>query len=342
MAVGGELLEVDDLSVSLPTDDGWVEVLDRVTFSVRAGEFVGLAGESGSGKTMSALSILQLLPSRRAKVSGSITFKGIDLLHLSRAKVRQLRAAEIAFVSQDAMSALHPAITVGNQIAETIRAHESVSKKAARQRAIELLGLVGIPEPQRRAGQLSYEFSGGMQQRVAIAMALSCQPSLLIADEPTTALDVTVQAQITELLASLQQELEMAVLFVSHDLGLLAGICHRLIVMYAGQVVEQASVDQLFETPQHPYTEALLLSAPHPEMKGLRLPAIPGSPPFAGLFPNGCRFHPRCKYALPACAAHDIPVTDLGDRRVVRCIRHGELDLELDLQVHIEAAASDA
>ena len=323
-----DLLRVSALSVWLPTEHGEVQVLDDVDFTVRCGEFVGLAGESGSGKTMSALAVLGLLPHRKARVEGRIEFRGRDLLALSKQELRGLRAAEIAFVSQDAMGSMHPAYTIGAQIAETIRAHERVSKRDAHARAVELLRLVGIPEPERRARQLPSEFSGGMQQRAAIAMALSCRPSLLIADEPTTALDVTVQAQIVELFRDLRRELDMAVVFVSHDLGLLAGLCDRLIVMYAGQVVEQAEVDRLFAVPQHPYTEALLLAAPHPSLKGQRLPSIAGSPPPAGRFPTGCRFHPRCHHARTECADAPIASVETAARVTVRCRRASELQLD--------------
>ena len=327
MTAAAPLLEVDGLSVWLPTDDGEVQVLDGVSFTVLCGEFTGLAGESGSGKTMSALAVLRLLPDRRARVEGSVRFRGRDIFSLPPREMRKLRGAEIGFVSQDAMGSLHPAYRVGAQIAETIRAHESVSRRDAAARAVELLDLVGIPEPARRAAQLPGEFSGGMRQRAAIAVALSCRPSLLIADEPTTALDVTVQAQIVELLRRLQRELDMSVLFVSHDLGLLAGLCDRLVVMYAGQVVEQAEVDDLFATPQHPYTEALLVASPHPSLKGGRLPSIPGSPPMAGSFAVGCRFGPRCVHGQPGCFEAEVASVEIGDRRTVRCVRAAELHL---------------
>ena len=320
-----DLLVVDSLSVWLPTEDGEVQVLDDVSFRVRAGEFVGLAGESGSGKTMSALAVLRMLPSARARVTGSIRLEGRDVLGMGRREVRAMRAAQVAFVSQDAMGALHPAYRVGDQVAETIRAHEQVTRAEARARAVELLAKVGIPEPERRARELPSEFSGGMQQRACIAMALSCRPTLLIADEPTTALDVTVQAQIVELFRSLREELDMAVLFVSHDLGLLAGLCDRLVVMYGGQVLEQSGVDDLFGDPRHPYTRALLDAAPHPSLKGQRLPAIPGSPPLAGRYPTGCRFAPRCDHRSTECTVGPIVEIELSERRSVRCARVDEV-----------------
>jgi peptide/nickel transport system ATP-binding protein len=323
-AEGGDLLEVESFSAWLPSEDGEVQVLDEVSFRVRVGEFVGLAGESGSGKTMSALAILRMLPNARARVSGSIRLNGRDVLAMTGRETRAMRASEVAFVSQDAMGALHPAYRVGDQIAETIRAHERVSRRAARERAVELLAKVGIPEPARRARELPSEFSGGMQQRACIAMALSCRPKLLIADEPTTALDVTVQAQIVDLFRSLREELDMAVLFVSHDLGLLAGLCDRLVIMYGGQVIEEGAVDDLFGDPRHPYSEALLYAAPHPSLKGQRLPAIPGSPPLAGRYPQGCRFEPRCVHAAEECRGGPVLCVELSERRTVRCVRAAE------------------
>ncbi|HEX7097409.1 MAG TPA: ABC transporter ATP-binding protein [Acidimicrobiales bacterium] len=329
----GALLELDDLVVELPTDRGLVRVLDGVSFTVDAGELVGLAGESGSGKTMTALAIMRLLPGRHPVVRGQIRFDGRDLLSLPPGAMRSVRGKDIAMVFQEPMTSLHPAWTVGEQIAEGIRAHAPVSRSEARRRAIEMLERVGIPEPEQRARQYAFQFSGGMQQRVMIAIALACRPRLLIADEPTTALDVTIQAQITELITELQRELGMAVMFVTHDLGLLAGLTERLVVMYGGQIVEDGPTEDVFLHPKHPYTEALLLAAPHPELKGARLPTIPGAPPQPASMPTGCRFHPRCRFAEARCGdGEPPPLTRVGPDRRARCLRVNELDLRADVE----------
>jgi peptide/nickel transport system ATP-binding protein len=292
---------------------------------------VGLAGESGSGKTMLALTVMRLLGSR-ARLSGRVVFEGRDLLALPAAEMRQVRGNDIGMVFQEPMTSLHPAWTVGEQIAEGIRAHEQVPRAEARRRAVEMLELVGIPAPAERAGQYPFQMSGGMQQRVMIAIALACRPRLLIADEPTTALDVTIQAQIVELIRQLQDELGMAVVFVTHDLGLLAGLAQRLVVMYGGQVVEAAPTAEQFLSPGHPYTQALMLAAPHPDLKGTRLPLIPGAPPRADRLPSGCRFHPRCGHATEECAGTPVPIERVSPTHEVRCLRHGELDLRAEVE----------
>jgi oligopeptide/dipeptide ABC transporter ATP-binding protein len=320
------LLDLRSLSVDLPTEDGLLRVVDDVSFTVAAGEIVGVAGESGSGKTMTALAILGLLP-RAARVGGQIVFRDRDLVGMRDRDLRHIRGSGIAMVFQEPMTSMHPAITVGGQIVGAIRAHERVTKAAARARAVELLRLVGLPDPQRRVDQYPHELSGGMQQRAMIAMALSCEPDLLIADEPTTALDVTIQLQIVELIQSLQADLGLAVMFVSHDLGLLAGLCDRVVVLYAGHALELGPTDDLFTDPQHPYTAALLAAAPHPDYKGQRLPTIAGSPPRAGDAPHGCRFAPRCEFVEERCRAHPIALESTTSTRAVRCIRHDELDL---------------
>jgi len=310
-----------------------VQILDDVSFVIGPGELLGLAGESGSGKTMTALAIMGLLPSR-PRLSGHIVFDGVDMLALPKKELRRRRGRDIGMIFQEPISSLHPSWTVGEQIAEVVRAHENVSRKAAWARAVDMLRRVDIPNPEQRAKQYAFQFSGGMQQRVMTAIALVCNPRMLIADEPTTALDVTVQAQITELIRSLQDELEMAVLFVTHDLGVLAGIAQRMVVMYGGQLIEMADTAPMFRTPQHPYTQALILAAPHPDLKGQRLPTIPGAPPHPGMVPAGCRFHPRCAFAEPACTIGTIPVEQIIDdagTREVRCVRHADLDLGADL-----------
>jgi peptide/nickel transport system ATP-binding protein len=325
-----DLLDVRGLCVELPTEQGYVRIVDDVSFSIAAGQTVGLAGESGSGKTMTALTLMRLLP-RKARVTGSIRLSGRELLEIPDKHYRDVRGQDIAMVFQEPTTSLHPLWTVGEQIAEAVRAHAPIRKKVAWDRAVEMLDLVRIPDPARRAKQYPHEFSGGMQQRAMIAMALSCRPKLLIADEPTTSLDVTVQAQIAELLASLQRELGMAVLFVTHDLELLAMVCEWMLVMYAGQIVEDSRTDVICERPRHPYTSALLLSSPHPDRKGEKLPNIKGFPPRPGQFPTGCRFHPRCEHATTACTRDVPPLAPLDTDSAARCIRAEELVLPVTL-----------
>ncbi len=321
-----QLLRVEHLSVRLPSEGGPVTVVDDVSLAVAPGEVVGLAGESGSGKTMTGLAIMGLLP-QRAQVDGRILIEGRDLLQLPKRQLRKVRGDVVAMVFQDPMSCLHPAYTTGEQIAEALRAHRKISRAEAMRLAVSMLDRVGIPDAATRARQYPFEFSGGMQQRVMIAMALALEPRLLIADEPTTALDVTVQAQVLDLIASLQAELGMAVLFVSHDLGVVSELCERVVVMYAGQVIEDSGARDLFRRPLHPYAQALIVAAPHPALKGTELPTIPGAPPLPGLLPDGCRFHPRCAFCVPErCTDHDIPIQVL-EHRSVRCVRAGELDL---------------
>jgi peptide/nickel transport system ATP-binding protein len=321
------MLEVVDLTVSFRTPHGEVTVVEDVNFQVPAGHTMGIVGESGSGKTVSSLSILRLLP-RSARVDGVIRFGGGDLLSLSDSDLRKVRGNDISMIFQEPMSSLDPAFKVGDQIAEVARLHWGFSKAKAWARAVEVLDLVGIPEPQRRVKDYPHAFSGGMRQRAMIAMALVCEPKLLIADEPTTALDVTIQSQILELLRSLQQQLGMAMIFVTHDLGVVAGICDRVTVMYAGQVVEEGDVDGIFLTPRHPYTAGLLSAMPQAVQRGERLRVIPGTVPRPERMPVGCRFHPRCAHAIAACEASPPALTGIGGERSVRCVRQSELVLE--------------
>ncbi|GAA1100903.1 ABC transporter ATP-binding protein [Pseudonocardia alni] len=326
-ATTSTLLGVSDLRVEFATDHGWSTVVAGTTFSVGEHEIVGLVGESGSGKTVTGLSVLGLLPRGVGRVaSGSVTLGGRDLLGLSERELRSVRGNEVAMVFQEPMTSLNPAFRIGDQIAETVRLHRGGSQRAARDRAVEVLDLVGIPHARRRADDYPHEFSGGMRQRAMIAMAVSCEPSLLIADEPTTALDVTIQAQVLELLASMQAELGMSVLLVTHDLGVVAEVCERVVVMYAGQVVEQAQVGELFDHPRHPYTEGLLAAMPQLGSRGHRLPSIPGRTPEPWAMPPGCRFAPRCEYALPACEEPPSLLTTRPDH-LSRCLRHDELTL---------------
>jgi peptide/nickel transport system ATP-binding protein len=300
------LLEVRDLRVEFATDDGIVHAVDGISYAVRPGTTLGIVGESGSGKTVTSLTTMGLTRDRTTQVSGTIMFGGQDLLTLSGEDLRRIRGNEIAMIFQDPLSSLHPFYKVGFQISETILAHRDVSKAAARDRSIELLELVGIPDPRRRIDQYPHEFSGGMRQRAMIAMALANEPKLLIADEPTTALDVTVQAQILALIADLQTRLGMAVIIITHDLGVVAEIADEIAVMYAGRIVEQAATSQLFTSPEHPYTWGLLKSIPRLDTpRSEQLVPIQGRPPSLINRPGGCFFHPRCPFAQDECQRLD-------------------------------------
>jgi peptide/nickel transport system ATP-binding protein len=291
------LLEVEDLSVEFVTDDGVVHAVDGISYQVQSGRTLGIVGESGSGKTVGSLTVMGLTHARDTRISGRIMFEGRNLLELSAAEMRQIRGGEIAMIFQDPLSSLHPFYKVGFQLAEAILAHRQVSKAAARDHAIELVELVGIPDPERRVDQYPHEFSGGMRQRAMIAMALANEPKLLIADEPTTALDVTVQAQILALLDDLQRRLGMAVIIITHDLGVVAEIADEIAVMYAGRIVEHAVAQRLFASPEHPYTWGLLKSIPRLDTpRSEQLVPIPGRPPSLINRPSGCHFHPRCPY----------------------------------------------
>jgi peptide/nickel transport system ATP-binding protein len=295
------LLEVKDLSVKFTTDDGVVGAVDGVSYSVEAGKSLGIVGESGSGKSVANLTILGLTRARNASFDGRVLFDGRDLLAMDDDELRKVRGEEIAMIFQDPLSSLHPFHRIGDQLVEAIRAHHDVSKQAGRERAAEMLQLVGIPEARNRLSAYPHEFSGGMRQRTMIAMALINEPRLLIADEPTTALDVTVQAQILELIQRLQQETGTAVIMITHDLGVVAEITHDIAVMYAGRVVEHAPTAQLFAAPQHPYTWGLLRSIPRLDTpRDEELVPIEGRPPSLILRPPGCAFHPRCPYVRDA------------------------------------------
>jgi peptide/nickel transport system ATP-binding protein len=308
MSVSGEpaLLRVEDLHVEFPTEDGVVKAVDGIDYEVGRGRTLGIVGESGSGKTVAAMTILGLTRAQGAKVTGRILFEGRDLLSLPEVQLRGVRGNQIAMVFQDPTSAMHPLYKVGSQLVEAVRAHQDVSRAVARRRTIELLGLVGIPDPGRRVDDYPHELSGGMRQRAMIAMALANEPKLLIADEPTTALDVTVQAQILSLLERLRGELGMGIVIVTHDLGVVAEMADQIAVMYAGRIVETAPTETLLARPEHPYTWGLLRSIP--TLDGPRveqLAPIPGSPPSLIDPPSGCHFHPRCAYAQPDHARID-------------------------------------
>jgi peptide/nickel transport system ATP-binding protein len=324
---GAPLLEVTDLSVAFTGHKETVTVVDHVSFSVQAGKTLGIVGESGSGKTVSSLALVGLLP-RNATVTGSARFDGRELVGMSPRQLRNVRGDEISVIFQEPMTSLDPSFTVGNQLMEAYRNHKGGSKAAARERAIEMLRLVGIPEPQKRIAEYPHSFSGGMRQRVMIALALICSPRLLIADEPTTALDVTIQSQILELLRELQDEFGMAIIFVTHDLGVVASVCDDVSVMYGGQVVEQAPIDDFFAAPRHPYSRGLLDSMPQSVVKGERLRMIAGTVPLPSRFPTGCRFAPRCPYVVEECTTAPPDLERLDDGRRVRCIRHADLAAE--------------
>jgi peptide/nickel transport system ATP-binding protein len=296
------LLEVRDLHVSFRTEAGVVRAVEGVSLTLAPGEVLGIVGESGSGKTVSMLALMRLIRDPNAEVEGEVLLRGRDLMRVSAREMRAVRGGEVAMIFQDPMTALTPVYTVGWQIAEQLQAHARMSRRAARARTIELLAEVGIPNPSRRVDDYPHQFSGGMRQRVMIAMALSCNPSLLVADEPTTALDVTIQAQILELMKRLQRDHGSSILLITHDMGVVGEIAERVAVMYAGRVVEEGAKDAIFRDPQHPYTWGLLGSIPRVDRPRVRrLPAIPGSPPSLLAPPEGCVFAPRCPHRFDRC-----------------------------------------
>jgi oligopeptide/dipeptide ABC transporter ATP-binding protein len=321
-------LEVEALTVALVGRHGQVPVVTGADLALARREILGVVGESGSGKSMTSLAIMRLRDARSARVvEGSVRLFGRDLLSLSEREMRSVRGSEIGMIFQDPMTSLDPAFTAGYQIVSVLRRHTDLGRSAARQRALELLALVGIGDPRRRIDAYPHQLSGGMRQRVMIAMAIACEPKVLIADEPTTALDATTQAQILELIRQLASELHMSTIITTHDLGVVAEVCDRVAVMYAGQIVEQADTRQLFYHPKHPYTERLLLGLPRIGVAG-QMVGIPGQPPRAGSFPPGCRFAPRCPYTqVPGCVESLPPLRDAGESRTARCVRSDELNL---------------
>jgi peptide/nickel transport system ATP-binding protein len=322
---GDPLLEVAGLNVFLGRGQGEVQVISDLSFALWPGESVGMVGESGCGKTVTALSLISLLPHDASRITGRIIFEGKDLATLSRREMQRVRGRRIAMIFQEPMSALDPVFTIGQQIAETIRVHFAVGAREARERAVEALEAVGIPLPRRRFDEYPHQLSGGMRQRAMIAIALSCEPRLLVADEPTTALDVTVQSQIIDLLLDMTRKSGTALLFITHDLGVVAETCSRVLALYAGQLIEDAGIDELLARPLHPYTSGLLRSLPRLSAPKSLLPSIPGRVPSALNRPSGCRFAGRCAHAAPACAAPQELHDEAGRR--VRCCRHGELHL---------------
>ena len=322
----GSLLGVVDLRTVFLTDDGILQAVDGVSFSVNESERVAIVGESGSGKSVTAASIMRLIEPPGAIVGGRIVFKDRDLLELSEAEMQQIRGGEIAMIFQDPMTALDPMFTIGDQMVQTLRAHQEISRAAAREAAIDALNDVGIPNPGSRIDDYPHQFSGGMRQRVVIAMALMCRPSLLIADEPTTALDVTTQAQVFELMLTLAEDLKTAVILITHDLGVVAGFCETVQVMYAGRIMERGRASDVYRSPGHPYTTGLLRSVIRIDHDTKpRLEAIVGSPPSLIAPPSGCRFHPRCAHADALCATTDPVLTDLGGGRLSACHFANEL-----------------
>ena len=326
------ILEVNDLKTYFGTDDGVVKAVDGVSFHINRGETLAVVGESGSGKSVTSLSIMRLIATPPGRIAGGeMLFEGQDLVKKSESEMRKIRGNDISMIFQEPMTSLNPVYTVGDQIAEAIQLHQKKNRSQAMKLAAEMLDLVGIPEPGKRVHNYPHQMSGGMRQRVMIAMALSCGPKLLIADEPTTALDVTIQAQILDLMRQLQREIGMSILFITHDLGVVAEIADRVVVMYAGRAVEEGDVREIFAKPQMPYTLGLMNSIPRVDKAALhqdRLAAIPGNVPNPLYLPPGCAFHPRCAYVQDKCKEAIPPLEDTGGGHMVRCVRWNELGLE--------------
>ena len=333
MSTDGNLLEVRDLRTYFETEDGTVKAVDGISFALRQGETLGIVGESGSGKSVANLSLLRLIPNPPGRiVSGSITFNGRDILKLSAGEVRRIRGKQIAMIFQDPMTSLNPFMRISKQLMEVTRLHLGHTKKEARAHAIKMLEHVGIPDAQERVDSYPHEFSGGMRQRVMIAMALSCRPELLIADEPTTALDVTIQAQILELIKTLKAETGASVILITHDLGVVAGMTDHIIVMYAGRVFEQAPTSELFDRPGNPYTRGLLRSVPDPTDEQGKLYQIPGLPPDLAHLPAGCPFAPRCERAEDICRVDFPPFVQLTHEHYSLCHFANEVYAESEAQ----------
>ncbi|MBB5173140.1 ABC transporter ATP-binding protein [Texcoconibacillus texcoconensis] len=319
MEPSSNIIEVNDLRTSFFTEEAEVKAVDGVSFSVPSGKTLGIVGESGSGKSITSLSIMRLIQEPGQIVGGEINFKSDNLLDKSESEMRRIRGNEISMIFQEPMTSLNPVFTVGDQISEAYRIHQGLSKKQALQKSLEMLELVGIPSPKDRLKRYPHELSGGMRQRVMIAIALACKPELLIADEPTTALDVTIQAQILRLINNLQDELGMSVVLITHDLGVVAETCDYVAVMYAGKIVEYADVQTLFESPKHPYTVGLLSSLPRHDIDQEELQVIKGMVPSPTNMPEGCRFAPRCPFATDLCKEQLPTLDDLEDGNQVRC-----------------------
>lgn len=322
----GNLLEVKDLRTYFYTDDGVVKAVDGVEFEVKAGETIGIVGESGCGKSITAMSILRLIQSPPGKiVSGEILFEGEDLVKVSEKRIREIRGNSISMIFQEPMTSLNPVFTAGYQIEEILKLHQNLDEKEAREKAIEMIRMVGIPNPERIADEYPHQLSGGMRQRIMIAMALACRPKMLIADEPTTALDVTIQAQILDLMNELKEKLNTSIMLITHDLGVIAEMADHVIVMYSGKVVEDAPTIELFENPKHPYTIGLMSSIPSLAKEGQRLETIPGVVPNPLYLPKGCYFHPRCKYATSECREVQPELVEIAPGHKSACLRAQEV-----------------
>lgn len=325
--VAAETLVVESLGVEIRTSQGWVPVLRDVSFSVPVGEVLGIVGESGSGKTILGLSLLGLLPAAARYSTGAIHVEGSDVVAMSRRERRDMRGDVVSMIFQDALHSLNPAYTVGDQIAEAVRAHHEVSRRSAWLRAEELMSLVGVPDPTVRSHHYPHMLSGGMRQRVVLAVALASSPRILIADEPTTALDVTIQAQVLRLLKRIQSEMNLTVLFITHDLGVVAGLCDRVMVLYGGEVVETATTEDLFLAPTHPYTAGLISAVPQSRKPGERFGFIPGGVPVPGAWPSGCHFHPRCTFSVEGVCNVEHPALVPVGLSLTRCLRASEVVL---------------
>lgn len=320
------ILELRDLHTHFFTDEGEIPAVDGVSLTVHQGEVVGVVGESGSGKSVTSLSIMQLVPSPPGEiVHGEINFKGENLVQASNKRMKRMRGNEIAMIFQEPMTSLNPLFTIGNQIREAIQNHQKMKKKEAELKAIDLLKLVGLPRAEAVVNEYPHQLSGGMRQRVMIAMAMSCDPELLIADEPTTALDVTIQAQILDLMRKLNEEKDMAILLITHDLGVVAEMCNRVVVMYSGQIVEEGTTREILKDPQHPYSKGLIRSLPKMDEKDQELYSIPGTVPRPKKGLVGCRFAPRCEYAFDRCFQENPELYNLKEGRSSRCFLHDEL-----------------
>ena len=322
------VLQVEDLELWFDNDYDSVKILNGISFEVKKGETLGIVGESGCGKSMTSLAVMRLIQTPPGRIKGSIKLHGKDLLKLKKKEMQKTRGNKMSMVFQEPMTSLNPVYSVGEQLMECFRAHQGLNRAQAWEKAVEMLKLVRIPLPEQRMKELPYQLSGGMRQRVMIAMALACRPELLIADEPTTALDVTIQAQILDLMRQLQQEMNTAIMFITHDLGVVSEMCDRVLVLYCGEVMEQATAEELFEKPMHPYTQGLLSTLPKFGQKD-KLPTIPGVVPPAGKFPSGCVFAPRCEHACAQCEAEKPELYDTGDGHCVRCFRYCSAETEV-------------